>query len=32
MKTGGHVQMLGMVRRGTRVIWRKLYCLNPNLQ
>ena len=24
MNTGGHVQMRGVMRRGTRVIWRKL--------
>jgi hypothetical protein len=32
MNTGGHVQMRGVMRRGARVIWRKRYCLNPNLQ
>jgi hypothetical protein len=32
MNTGDHVQMPGMMRRGARVIWRKLYCLKPNLQ
>jgi hypothetical protein len=31
-KTGGHVQTDRVVRRGIRVIWRKLDCLNPNLQ
>jgi hypothetical protein len=31
-QTGGQVQASGMTRRGTRVIWRKLHCLNPNLQ
>jgi hypothetical protein len=31
-KSGGQVQVLEVVRRGTRVIWRKLDCLNPNLQ
>ena len=25
-------QVSGLTRRGTRVIWRKLDCLNPNLQ
>ncbi|MGH3927086.1 MAG: transposase family protein [Pseudonocardiaceae bacterium] len=29
---GGHVQMPGVTRRGTCVIWRKLDCLNRNLQ
>lgn len=24
--------MSELTRRGTRVIWRKLYCLKPNLQ
>ena len=32
VKTGGQAQVLGVTRRGTRVIWRKLNCLNPNLQ
>lgn len=26
------VQVSGVMRRGTRAIWRKLDCLNPNLQ
>jgi transposase InsO family protein len=30
--TGGRVQVSGTVLRGTRVIRRKLDCLNPNLQ
>jgi hypothetical protein len=30
METCGHVQRPGVVRRGVRVIWRKLDCLNPN--
>ena len=30
--TGGQAQAFGMVRRGTRVSWRRLDCLNPNLQ
>jgi hypothetical protein len=28
----GRVQVSGTVRWETRVIWRKLDCLNPNLQ
>ena len=28
----GHAQVSGVRRRGTRVIWRKLDCLKPNLQ
>ncbi len=31
-RTGGQAQASGMTRRVTRVIWRKLNCLNPNLQ
>ena len=31
-KTGDRVQASGTVLRETRVIWRKLDCLNPNLQ
>ena len=31
-ETGGRVQMPGTARRGTRVVWRRLDCLNPNLQ
>ena len=31
-ETRGHAQTNGMVPWGTRVIWRKLDCLNPNLQ
>jgi len=31
-ETSGRVQMSGTVRWETRVIWRKLDCLNPNLQ
>ena len=31
-ETSGRVQVSGTVRWGTRVIWRKLDCLNPNLQ
>lgn len=31
-KSDGRVQTLETVRRGTRVIWRKLDCLNPNAQ
>jgi hypothetical protein len=31
-KIGDRVQVSGTVRRGTRAIWRKLNCLNPNLQ
>ena len=30
--TRGRVQVSGTVLWGTRVIWRKLDCLNPNLQ
>ena len=30
--TGGRVQVSGTVLWGTRVIWRKLDCLKPNLQ
>ena len=30
--TGGWAQVPGTVRRGTRAVWRKLDCLNPNLQ
>ena len=29
---GGHAQVSGVARRGTRVIWRRLDCLKPNLQ
>ena len=31
-ETGGRAQAYGAARRGIRVIWRKLDCLNPNLQ
>jgi hypothetical protein len=31
-KTNGQAQAYGVMRWETRVIWRKLYCLNPNLQ
>lgn len=31
-ESDGQVQVLGLRCRGTRVIWRKLDCLNPNLQ
>ena len=31
-ETGGRVQVPGTARRETRVVWRKLDCLNPNLQ
>ena len=31
-ESGGHAQVSGVRRRGTRVIWRKLHCLKPNLQ
>jgi hypothetical protein len=31
-KSDGRVQASETVRRGTRVIWRKLDCLNPNAQ
>ena len=31
-ETSGRVQLSGTVRWETRVIWRKLDCLNPNLQ
>ena len=31
-ETNGRVQMPETVRRETRVVWRKLDCLNPNLQ
>ena len=31
-ETGGRAQTSGAVRREIRVIWRKLYCLNPSLQ
>jgi hypothetical protein len=31
-ETRGRVQALGTVLWGTRVTWRKLDCLNPNLQ
>jgi hypothetical protein len=31
-ETGGRVQMPGTARRGTRAVWRRLDCLNPNLQ
>ncbi|MEV5012773.1 ISAs1 family transposase [Streptomyces sp. NPDC055692] len=31
-ETGGRAQVPGAVRRGTRAVWRKLDCLNPNLQ
>jgi hypothetical protein len=31
-QSDGHAQVSGVRRRGTRVIWRKLDCLNPNLQ
>ncbi len=31
-ETGDHAQVYGVMRRGARVIWRKLDCLNPNLQ
>ncbi len=31
-ETGDRAQVPGTVRRGTRVVWRKLDCLNPNLR
>ena len=31
-ETGGQAQVSGVMRRGTRVIRRKLDCLKPNLQ
>jgi hypothetical protein len=31
-ETGDHAQVSGVRCRGTRVIWRKLDCLKPNLQ
>ena len=31
-QTGGWAQVPGTARRGTRAVWRKLDCLNPNLQ
>ena len=31
-ETGGRAQVPGTVRRGTRAVWRRLDCLNPNLQ
>jgi hypothetical protein len=31
-ETGGRVQVPGAACRGTRAVWRKLDCLNPNLQ
>ena len=31
-QSDGHAQVSRVTRRGTRVIWRKLDCLNPNLQ
>jgi len=31
-ETGGRVQVPGTARRGTRTVWRRLDCLNPNLQ
>jgi hypothetical protein len=31
-QTGGWVQVPGTACRGTRAVWRKLDCLNPNLQ
>ncbi len=31
-QTSGRAQAYGAVRWGARVIWRKLDCLNPNLQ
>jgi hypothetical protein len=31
-ESDGHAQVSGMMRRGTRVIWRKLDCLKPNFQ
>ncbi|MER5623410.1 transposase family protein [Streptosporangium sp. NPDC002544] len=31
-ETGGRVQVPGTARRGTRAVWRRLDCLNPNLQ
>jgi hypothetical protein len=31
-ETGGQAQAYGVACRGIRVIWRKLDCLNPNLQ
>ncbi len=31
-QSDGHAQVSGLRRCGTRVIWRKLDCLNPNLQ
>jgi hypothetical protein len=31
-RTSGRAQAYGARRWGTRVTWRKLHCLNPNLQ
>jgi len=31
-ESDGHAQVSGVRRRGTRVIWRRLDCLKPNLQ
>ena len=31
-QSDGQAQVSGLRRRGTRVIWRKLDCLKPNLQ
>jgi hypothetical protein len=31
-ETGGRAQVPGTARRGTRAVWRRLDCLNPNLQ
>jgi len=31
-ESDGHAQVSGLRRRETRVIWRKLDCLKPNLQ
>ena len=31
-ETGGHAQAYGMRCRGIRAIWRRLDCINPNLQ
>ena len=31
-QTGGWAQVPGAARRGTRAVWRRLDCLNPNLQ
>jgi hypothetical protein len=31
-QTGGWAQVPGAARRGTRAVWRRLDCMNPNLQ